>query len=302
MARDPRRYFNALKQADLGRVFSGFFDLLAGELPIPGGPSAERPPSGTFSGQTYFDTTAKVLLTWDGDRWIHPLGSSPIGVGLDSDCYAGTTLWTNNNNLNGGSSGNVTTTFGEVDRLGLASVSTGISSAAGRGQATFGNVAEYVVGIDGSFLFEALIRLPDLSQAGVEEYRAQFGFAGPTAANTSSLDLNSCVFFEYDPSTSPNWILHVSANNVRTRVVTTVPVSANWTRCMFVGSASKVDFYISAAGTLPTLVGTIAENIPTTRSHAGLLMKRIIKTAGTSNRHLVFDYFRINILWNIPRG
>lgn len=303
MARDPRRYFNALRQADLGRILSGFFDLLAKELPTPGGTDADKPAIGEFAGQTFYNQTSRSPLYWDGTRWLHGPGASPYGFGLENDIIAGSFTLTNTNS-SGTGAGLFTglTNNAEPGRIGMQMVTTG-TSAAGRGQAAMGNAAEFFIGANGVFYFETLIKFPVLSDEGVEGYRAQFGFMGPAAPATSTLDHANQALFEYNTTSSPNWILHVAAASVRTRVVTDVPVTTGWTRCILIGTPDAVEFYIGVNGLAPVLIGTITENIPgKVTGQACHLMWRIIKTSGLTSRDLVLDYYKLSAVWDSPRA
>lgn len=303
MARDPRRYFNTLRQADLGRILSGFFDLLAKELPTPGGTSGDKPATGEFAGQTFFNQTASSPIYWDGARWLHTPGVSPYGYAIENDIINGTFTLTNSNSVGTGA-GLFTglTNYGEPGRIGMQRVATG-TTASGRGQCAMGNGAEFYIGANGTFYFESLIKFGALSTEGVEGFRAQIGFMGPTAPITSTLDHVNQAVFEYNTTTSPNWILHVAAANDRTRVVTDVPVTTEWTRCIIVGTPDAVEFYIGANGLAPVLIGTITEDIPgKTADQACHLMWRIIKTSGLTNRDLVFDYYKLSAVWDNARA
>ena len=95
------------------------------------------------------------------------------------------------------------------------------------------------------------------------------------------------VYFEYSESSSPNWKLVAKNNSVATTVTSSIAADAttgiNHIFTIIVTNGIKADFYIDGV-----LAGTITTNIPATRDTT--ISAYIVKTVGTTNRFMTFDY------------
>jgi len=187
---------------------------------------------------------------------------------------AGQTNWTAS--VNGaGASVSQTSTVG--DFIGELTQSTG-TTAAGRAS-TVKNTSLFLIATP--FYLEWKMRIPILSTP-TERFNIRIGLGD----NTNAGDMTDGVYFEYDESISPNWIVKTSSNNVRTSLISNVPVQANvnYTLRIYV-TVSRVYFWIGE-----TVIGTINTNIPTGAARQTSLISKIEKTIGTTARTNIIDY------------
>jgi hypothetical protein len=129
----------------------------------------------------------------------------------------------------------------------------------------------------GTTTFETLIYLPLLASA-TEDYVLRIGYV-----RGSGIDLQ-CVCFEYDRAASANWRCVTGNEGNFTRSTTSVAVTqTNWIKLSATWTSDSASFFINDAS-----AGTITSNI---RAQTSWIGGHIIKTAGTTARTMLVDYF-----------
>ena len=182
---------------------------------------------------------------------------------------------------------------GGSNRTGVIKFSTSTTSNAQSGAYTddiLGN--GYLLG-GGKILVEMDVQFPILSD-GTNTYRWWGGFSNNIQA-VSGNGVSSVSFF-YDANNvfgyggSANWQVITSNNNSRSITVTSIPVNAGqWYRLRIIinSNATQVHFLIDGSN-----VRTETNNIPATTIQLGLGCN-LMKSAGTTERNLLMDFFRI---------
>lgn len=177
------------------------------------------------------------------------------------------------------------THFGIID-LTTGTTTTGVGSMV---KAPVSQISTRVIGAGQSFIHEWLVRIPNLSTVG-EEYIARFGIADSTAPSNGT-------YFEYDRLTSTNWRGVTRAAGVSTAASggTNVAVAAGaWLRLTLTWDGATASFYVDGV-----LIGTSTTNIPT----LGIaVLAHITKSAGTTSRDVLVDYFWERLLWTPSRA
>ena len=108
-------------------------------------------------------------------------------------------------------------------------------------------------------------------------------------------DYSEWIYFEYNQSVSPNWLICSSDWWVRTKADSWVPVTTSYV---------KLWFSVDSAWTLATytinwnVVGTINTNIPIGSWKEFWLMQKIERTAWTGSRQAVIDWVKCLITYN----
>lgn len=141
------------------------------------------------------------------------------------------------------------------------------------------NTPNWLPGGTGTFTYQASIMIGTLANV-TDDF---LYFVGPADGWVFGNPGNG-IYFEYNRSSSANW-LSVSANSSSfTTVDSGVAVSTNWVNFMIVGNNSSVDYYINGVN-----VATINTNLPT--NPVNINMTLITKTAGTTSVNVYQDYF-----------
>lgn len=190
-------------------------------------------------------------------------------------------------------SGLIRQAAGGSNRPGVINLSTSTSTNAQSGVIT-GDIssAGYLLG-GGKILIEADVRVPTLSD-GTNTFRWWWGFSNNVQA-PAAVGISSVVFY-YDANNAfgyggtSSWQLMTCNNNARSITVTSVPVVAGqWYRLKIVinATATQVDFSIDG-----TIVRSETNNIPATNIQLGLGCN-LIKSAGSTERNIWLDYYRI---------
>lgn len=173
-----------------------------------------------------------------------------------------------------------TTTTG---RLALAAAPTGLEFGAG------------------TFSLETMVRIDDLSD-GTET----FGFLAGFMDAATSLNQADGVYFLYDSAgtssgsfSSDKWQLVTVGGGTRTFVESSVVVAADtWykLRIEVNVNASLVEYFINDVS-----MGTINTNIPTGSGEVTGFGAGIFKSAGTTNRIVELDYYKVNSTFDVVR-
>jgi hypothetical protein len=148
----------------------------------------------------------------------------------------------------------------------------------------------YLIG-GGKILIEMDVQIPTLSD-GTNTFRWFGGFSTSNSAPSVT-----SIAFLYDASgtsggsaATPNWQVVCANASVRSYTTTAIAVTAGqWYRLKLIVNAAgtSVDFYIDG-----TLVKTETTNIPSTATQLPLACIAV-KTAGTTERNVWVDFFRI---------
>ncbi len=196
----------------------------------------------------------------------------------------GTEGWTTNTNGTGSSVAS-DGTFVTADRPGNVTFDTGTtnSGVAGIGLGTGGSNSQLLVGANLEIEFAA--KLNSISSPSVQSYVFRAGLMTGTGANANT---PNSVYFEFDSASSANWKIFSYNNSAFTTTTTSVAATTNWTRFKIVvnSSASSISFYIDGS-----LAGTINSNIPTASGRNVAPAVVLNKTAGTTSRSVVLDYY-----------
>ena len=161
---------------------------------------------------------------------------------------------------------------------GILTMNTGTTNT-GRGGITSFN-SRPVVAANGPIYTEVLAAIPTLA-TGAEDYVARVG-----NIRNDGLVSSPVLAFEYDRSTNANWRgLHLDNSSNVTRTDLGIPVTAGaWVKLGILHTTSIARFFINDAE-----VGSLAVNAPNSMWLGG----HIIKTAGTTNRTFLMDYFYV---------
>lgn len=147
----------------------------------------------------------------------------------------------------------------------------------------------------GSFIFETVVKLSNLSD-GTDTFSTSIGMSeDPYNANT--LSSNGIFFYYTHTASGGNWTFYSFAAAANSSLNTGVAVMA--------GTWYKLGYIINSAGTsIQAYINGIAvgspitTNIPSTNVMLGFCLA---KTAGTNNRILDIDYFKIIKNLSTPR-
>lgn len=175
---------------------------------------------------------------------------------------------------------------------GVAALTTGTDSN-GRAGSNRSNNTGYLFGA-GVAVFTGIVYLSALSD-GTDTYAARIGFG-----NTLTADNVDGVYFEYDSTTSPNWIMKAANNSVRTATVSSTPVVAGaWLNLTIVinATASAAEFFVNGTS-IGTIIGT---NIPKLPPRISAPSASIIKSAGNTSRTLYVDLLYSDVEFTTPR-
>ncbi|MGI0076818.1 MAG: hypothetical protein ACREAU_05365, partial [Nitrosopumilaceae archaeon] len=270
-------------------------------LEIPGGTTALRP-SPASDGMIRFNTSLPAPETFFQADW-HPFGAHG-GAGysfLFDDFLSEVSITTSFSTL--GWAANLTGTG-----TALADVNTGINSTDGAfgviqlatGTTTTGRVGMSLGALNlvfgyGQHIQEWRIQVPTLSTAA-EEFLSYVGFTDNYAIAGDVVD---GIYFQYDRLTSANWRICTANNSTRTKTTTSTAVTAGtWIKLGIVVNAAgtSVEFFINGVS-----VGTTTTNIPTAAGRDTGMGCKIEKTAGTTSRTFLVDYFKNHTFFTTAR-
>lgn len=247
-----------------------------------------------------YDADARIWLNWDGERWVHPIGSSSLGYGFDSDFQGSGGILALSSFF--AVTGSIQSIAPEGQHFGINAARIGGTSG-NRVNAIPWNSSTHAVKFtgDGSYQWESIVRIPVLSDELGDAYRVQmgmiwFGAGAPPAgdtANTNVLNHTNALLFEYDTATSPNWIAASAASSVQSRVTSSVPVTTDWVR-LRIFSDENVRFYVGSS-----LIATFTlVQSPTVNMHP---VWRAYRTVTGSARDVYVDTFRLFGLYDVSR-
>jgi hypothetical protein len=202
----------------------------------------------------------------------------------------GDLTWTSTVSGTGAANTSVTTSSTSNNR-GIVQFSTG-TTATGRAALGLGTTSQFFGG--GVATFEMLINIPTLSTV-TEEYILRLGF-GDVVAGTDNVD---GVYFEYNRLTSVNWLMKTANNSTRTTTTSATAVAAGaWLKLKAVinDNGTNVDYYVNGA-----LIGSVTTNIPITVARVCAPTLAMVKSAGTTARTMLIDYFWFQQVFTTPR-
>jgi hypothetical protein len=144
-------------------------------------------------------------------------------------------------------------------------------------------ISAAVVFSGGTATYESLIKFSNLATVE-QDFIARIGLG--TSSNAT--DHADGIYFEYNRSVSANWIIKTASNSSRTSTTTSTPVTTDWMRLKYIVNAdgTSVEFFINDVS-----VGTITTNITITIGRGCDASFMITKTAGTTQRNLLSDYY-----------
>lgn len=283
-----------------------------GSVLVPSGTTAQRTVS-PIAGMMRYNSSSGNMEYFDGATWVSFLSSSSVNpadnASLFDDFINGNNTTTNGSitenttpswlaYINGTGSRVVNTATG-VDNvyrcIGVLDLQTGTNNS-GLASISYGDNTT----IFGYAHFDMEWRVCFSTLATVaQNYNAYIGFIDKSQVSGEPVD---GIYFKYNFSTSPNWILTTSSNSTRTNVITSIPVdeltSNDFQKLRIVVSddGTLVTFYING-----TQVGTISTNIPTTAGRQTGIGVKIQKSAGTTNRSMFVDYVSLAYTYPVSR-
>jgi len=220
-----------------------------------------------------------VAEPWDDSRLgIAPMIEDWINLGV-----AGRLGWSVSNS-GAGSSSQISNAAADASHLGIVESDTG-STAAGRSTLYLGVDGIVTPAAGGIIVAETAVRFPTLSTVA-QEYVSRFLFGDSLVA----ADHTDGVYFEYDRAASGDvWRCKTAAGGVRTTTATAVAIVAGtWYRLRALITSTQVLFFVD-----DVLVATHITNIPTGSAQRYAPNLRIQKTAGTTTRTHLIDYFQM---------
>jgi len=171
---------------------------------------------------------------------------------------------------------------GEANHPGILSLTTGTDTT---GSAARSQTATYYLLGGGQFTYETVVQLPTLSTVS-EEYIVRVGLGDISTGS----DFTDGVYFEYNRLADGDfWSIKTSSNSSRTKTVTAQSAIAGaWVRLKAVinAAASSVTFYADDVS-----LGTITTNIPSGAGRQLGIVMCITKSAGTTARTFLCDYW-----------
>lgn len=139
-----------------------------------------------------------------------------------------------------------------------------------------------------TIVFEAGINIATLSGVS-NSYIYRIGFGD---VSTGTGDMNNGIYFEYDASTSTNWLIKTASASSRTTTTTSTAVAADtWTRLRIEISTTSATFFIGGVN-----VGTISSDFPSGTSTRCSPIMRASRTAGLAVTYTFYvDYIMYKI-------
>ena len=136
------------------------------------------------------------------------------------------------------------------------------------------------------------IYIPALSTAA-QEYSIIAGFFDAI----SQINQTNGAYFTYDRANSIYWRMNTAKASSITTTDTGVEVATGWTllRVELDGVNTEARFYIN-----DTIAGTVTTNIPTEATETFGFGEGIIKSAGTTNTHMLSDFVSFSFEQPVP--
>lgn len=175
--------------------------------------------------------------------------------------------------------------------LGQISLETGTNAA---GRAGFASDETFLFGW-AEFALEWFGRVVTLATVA-QNYNCYLGFSDGFLVAGEPTD---GAYFEYDFDVSPNWRIVTANNGTRTKVTTSVVVSAvdlQKLKVVVNNTGTSAEYFIDDVS-----AGTITTDIPTGAGRFFSMGTKIEKTAGSTNRQLLLDYVSIQYTYATPR-
>lgn len=146
----------------------------------------------------------------------------------------------------------------------------------------------------GLAVIEYLVFITTLSD-GTNTYNFRVGWGDDNVGG----DHVDGVYFEYNSTTSANWIIKTANNSTRTATTSSTAVATGWHRLRIeVGpTAARADFFVDG-----TNIGNVTTNIPTTAARASSPCIKVVGSAGTSARVFLLDYYSESWYFSTSRG
>lgn len=255
---------------------------------------ATLPAVGNATGDVRIALNTLAAYVWDGSRWM-PLGLQDLSVGhqsyedFDQTTVAADLNWST---TVAGAAAAVTNNAALVNanHFGIRELATG-STAAGRA-GFYQSVNTRLLG--GARMYsEWLVQVNTLSNAG-QRYLYRVGLGDFWNVATSSPVQG--VFFEYDDSTSPNWLLVNQRAAARTVVNSGIAVVAGaWIKLglLVTDVPAQSEGFIAGVS-----IGVNAGLLPNQVVGYG---QRILKAVGGTSRSIYTDYFLQRTRFTTPR-
>lgn len=255
---------------------------------------AALPAVGNVTGDVRITLNTLAAYVWDGTRWM-PLGLQDLSVGhqsyedFDQTAVAADLNWTT---TVAGAAAAVTNNAALVDtnHFGIRQLASG-STAAGRA-GHYQSLNTRLLGGSRNYS-EWLVQINTLSNAG-QRYLYRVGLGDFWAVATSSPVQG--VFFEYDDSVSPNWLLVNQRAAARTVVNSGIAVVAGaWVKLglLVTDVPAQSEGFIAGAS-----IGVNAGLLPNQVVGYG---QRILKSVGGTTRSVYIDYFLQRTRFTTPR-
>ncbi len=175
-----------------------------------------------------------------------------------------------------------------ITNPGVLQLETGTTSS-GSAQITTGTSAGIIIG-GGQVVCESLIRIEDLATVS-NDFTLLVGLF--------DFGLNDGIYFRYNRASSTNWQIVAIRNGTESSTNTSVVVTEDqWIKLKFVvnASATSVEYFING-----TSAGTQTTNLPSGSVDDIVPNISITKTAGTSERVIYIDLFRLQIALTTAR-
>lgn len=251
------------------------------------GPSSGRPID-PIKGQQYYDTTLSAHIEWTGLCWslAYPGASSAgfsvfeewIGTGGSGPGFLG---W---ETLGSASRSNPNTV--DSKHIGVLQFAVGSSSSLLRVNAPTPIIFSDVE----SVYMETMFNINTLSDSS-QGYIFRIGTGN---SNVGSTDHNNGIYFEYNHSTSDNWLACTANSGDRTKVDTGIPVQADpsWVKLVYVYDGVGAHFSVNDGP-----VTSVLSTLPTTGA-TGIAGYYFHRTAGSTSRNFWLDYCTIKVLMN----
>lgn len=283
------------------RVFIGSSTAdSTGILLVLDGKNTAGDPTG-IDGGMYYNENLSAFRCYEAGAWKNCSDPRSMNWGYrleedflseaDSSWEIGTHGWSDSINGAGTYSGKVAAD--SYLRPGQHRLGTG-TTAAGFADVFLGGKwdtnEQFILG--GGEVIEFSINLENLSTAS-EEYVARVGMCDEDGA----ADCIDGVYFEYDRTQSANWRIATANNNTRTKTNSSKAVATGWVNFRILvsgsGTATSAQYFVRNNGeTTWTSLGTVNTNLPgNTRGTAPSF--DMTKTAGTTNRNMLVDYFNM---------
>lgn len=236
-------------------------------------------------------TFLKATPTGPVWSYVQPSPRRKITINEDwlSGTVAGNGAWTASV---AGTSATITA-LASAGRYGIIQATTG-TTATGRASIVQSTLVSEFINGDGESTIQWCVQVPVLSTA-LQEFTVRVGFGDVVAAG----DFVDGMYFEYNRALSVNWTAVTAANSVRTRVASTVAVTAGgyvWLKAVTNAAGTSVEFFINDVS-----VATITTNIPVGVARAFVPICKLEKSVGTTASLLRIDACYVDKYFNTIR-